>query len=63
VRRFVTLREILQKGPNSIRVKATAEKAIACLVEHGWLVKQDKPVEVEGQLLKGCFLVVRSVKL
>ena len=35
---LVSLPDIYQRGPNSIRDKKRAERAVATLVEHGWLV-------------------------
>ena len=32
-----TLRDICHSGPNSIRKKSDAEKAIAILEDHGWI--------------------------
>jgi hypothetical protein len=44
---LVSLPDIYQRGPNSIRDKACARRAVTLLVEHGWLV-QVPGCEVDG---------------
>lgn len=43
---YVAVRQILRVGPNSMREKKHAEKAISVLEDHGWLVPTAEPVRV-----------------
>ena len=46
---FVSLPDIYQKGPNSIRDKITAARLVAILEDHGWLNREKSGAEIAGQ--------------
>ena len=45
---FVSVPDIYRRGPNSIRDKSTAKKAVAILADHGWLIEAG-PNIVKGE--------------
>ena len=55
----VSLPDIYQRGPNSIRDKARAHRAVTILVDHGWLV--DAPAgEVGGTFRREVWRIVKG---
>jgi hypothetical protein len=46
---FVSLPNIYQEGPNSIRDKTTAARLVAILEDHGWLNREKSGAEIAGQ--------------
>ena len=54
---FVSLPDIYQRGPNSIRDKARAHRAVTILVDHGWLVAAP-PGEVDGTFRREVWRVI-----
>ena len=56
----VTLRDVVQRGPNRLRESPEAKKAIALLVEHGWLVPLAPMTEIDGRLCKEAWRIVRE---
>ena len=55
----VSLPDIYQRGPNSIRDKASAHHAVSVLAEHGWLVAAPAG-EVEGTFRREVWSVVEG---
>jgi hypothetical protein len=56
---LISLRHIYQLGPYAIRDKATAEKVVKILEDHGWLEKRD-PCVVKGVFRRDVWQIVRS---
>jgi hypothetical protein len=56
----ISLIEIYQQGPNPIREKATAQKLVDILVEHGWLEKIPEGAVVAGQRRRDAWRIVRG---
>ena len=46
---FVSLPNIYQEGPNSIRDKTTAARLVAILEDHGWLTRETSGAKIAGQ--------------
>lgn len=46
--RLISPSDVYSVGPNSIREKSVAQKALGVLVDHGWLVKLDGSHKVNG---------------
>ncbi len=58
---FIGLRAIYRLGPNSIREKAEAQKAVATLEDHGWLTPCEPPFpQVGGQPVREAWRVIRK---
>ncbi len=57
---FVSLPEIYQRGPSSIRERKIARAAVNTLVEHGWLVPAAGKVTVAGKASREAWRVVRE---
>ena len=55
----VSLPDIYQRGPNSIRDKARAHRCVTVLVDHGWLVTAS-PGEVDGTYRRQVWRIVRG---
>jgi hypothetical protein len=55
----VSLPDIYQRGPNSIRDKTHAHRAVTLLVEHGWLVAASAG-EVDGTFRREAWNIVRG---
>jgi Protein of unknown function (DUF3987) len=55
----VSLPDIYQRGPNSIRDKAPAHRAVTILVDHGWLVPA-QACEVAGTFRRDVWRIVRG---
>lgn len=52
---------IYQHGPNSIRDKSTATKAVSILEDHGWLIKLDKGNHaVAGKCVRDAWFIYRE---
>jgi Protein of unknown function (DUF3987) len=56
---LVSLPDIYQRGPNSIRDKASACRAVTLLVEHGWLA-QVHGCEVDGIFRREVWRIVKG---
>lgn len=56
---FIGLKAIYQFGPNAIREASTARKAVAVLVEHGWLQAAPKGTKVSGAVVREAWHVIR----
>lgn len=46
---WLTVRDVTRLGPNRLRESPEALKAIAMLVDHGWLIPQPKGTKIEGR--------------
>jgi uncharacterized protein DUF3987 len=57
---FVGLKVVYQLGPNAIRQAATARKAVAVLVEHGWLEPAPKGTKVAGVKVREAWAIIRQ---
>jgi hypothetical protein len=57
----VSLPDIYQLGPNSVRTKAVAERLVRILVDHGWLVEAG-PNQVKGVNRRETYRIVRDGK-
>ena len=57
---YVLPSDIVQLGPNSLREMPKVKKAIAMLVETGWLTLMEPPVEVRGIQRKTAYHIVRA---
>ena len=47
-RPLISVPDLYTFGPNPVRDKRTASRTIDILEDHGWLVRQDGPVRVNG---------------
>jgi hypothetical protein len=56
----VSLPDIYQRGPNSIRDKARAHGAVAILQDHGWLVSDPRGGEIDGTFRREVWNIVRE---
>jgi hypothetical protein len=56
----VSLPNIYQRGPNSIRDKARAQRAASILEDHGWLVADPRGGEIEGAFRREVWNIVRE---
>jgi hypothetical protein len=56
---LISLPDIYQVGPSSIRDKSRADRAVAILVNHGWLIKAP-PSDVNGKYRRDVWMVVRG---
>ena len=50
--RYFSLRQVYQKGPNSIRSKDRAEKILGILFKHGLARPAASAVEIDGSLCR-----------
>jgi hypothetical protein len=57
---LVSLADVYQFGPNSIRDADTSRRAIAVVEEHGWLVRIPKGAIVRGVRRKDVWKIVRG---
>ena len=57
---FVLPRDILQFGPNPLRERPKIKKAIAMLVEAGWLVEMPDGTIVDGKHRKLAYQIIRA---
>jgi hypothetical protein len=57
--RGVSLPDIYQRGPNSIREASCARKAVTILAEHGWLVLAS-PCEIGGTFRREVWRIVKG---
>lgn len=55
--RFVSSVDVYQFGPGNMREKATAQRALAVLLDHGWLRKAEKRTHVNGKRRRDIFEV------
>ena len=56
----ITARDIVQHGPNAMRVTKTASKLMAVLADHGWLVTLSPGTEIDGIARKQAYRIVRG---
>jgi hypothetical protein len=56
----ISLPDIYQSGPNSIRDKATAQKMVAILVDHGWLAPIEGGAVVAGRQRREAWRIVKA---
>ena len=56
---FVLPSDILRKGPNSLREGDKVTKAVAVLVEYGWLVELPSGTIVDGKKRKKAYKIIR----
>jgi hypothetical protein len=56
---LVSLPDVYQRGPNSIREASRARKAVTILEEHGWLVSAS-PCEIGGIFRRDVWRIVRE---
>ena len=59
---LVSLPDIYRLGPNSIRDKAHAHRAVTILADHGWLIAA-RAGEVDGTLRREVWRIVERVTL
>jgi len=56
---WVTVRDILRKGPSRLRESPEANKAVQMLVDHGWLIPLPPGTALDGQARKAAWRVIR----
>jgi hypothetical protein len=56
---LISLPDIYQKGPNSIRDKATAARLVTVLEDHGWLKRADQGAIVAGQRRRDAWQIIK----
>jgi hypothetical protein len=56
----VSLPDVYQRGPNSIREAATAKAVVDVLAEHGWLVPEASGVVVVGKARRDVWRILRG---
>lgn len=59
--RFVSVTDIIQLGPNSVRVASHARKIVGILEEHRWVVPEPAPVIINGNRRREAWRIVGSV--
>ena len=57
----VTVRDVVQFGPNALRETPKAKAALGILEKHGWLVLLDAGTVVRGSARKVAWKIVRHV--
>ena len=57
---LISLPDVYQHGPNSIRDMATARKVVGLLVRHGWLVEGPGGVIVDGKRRREAWRIIRG---
>jgi hypothetical protein len=57
-RPLISLPDLYTSGPNPVRDKRTATKTIGILEDHGWLVRQDGSVRVNGTMRREVWRLV-----
>ena len=57
----VTVRDIVQNGPNALRESPKARAALALLEAHGWVVKLEAGTVIRGAARKEAWRIVRPV--
>jgi Protein of unknown function (DUF3987)/Primase C terminal 2 (PriCT-2)/RepB DNA-primase from phage plasmid len=55
---FISLPDVYQKGPNSIRDQRTAAKLVEILENHGWLIRESSGAEIAGQHRRDAWRIV-----
>ncbi len=55
----VTVRDVVQRGPNPLRESPKAREALELLEEHGWLVRLEAGGVVRGAARKEAWRIVR----
>jgi len=58
---LISLPDIYQRGPNSIREKARAAQLVKILVDHGWLMPVPDGSEIQGQFRREVWKIIRLV--
>jgi hypothetical protein len=56
---FISLPDIYQRGPNSIRDQATAKKLLKILEDHGWLIRMPQGAAIDAQHRRDAWMIVR----
>ena len=56
----ITLRDVLQLGPNDLRESPKAKDAIAILETHGWLVRLEEGTVIRGSSRKEAWRIVKE---
>jgi len=57
-REYITLPDIYQRGPNSIRDKATAKRIAGVLAAHGWLRRVKDGIDMEGKKRREAWRII-----
>jgi hypothetical protein len=57
---LISLTDLYQLGPARVRDAKTARMAVAILEEHGWLLRQEGGVEINGQRRREAWRIVRG---
>jgi hypothetical protein len=57
---FVGLKVIYQLGPNGIRDKQAAKRAVAVLEDHGWVERASPGTKVAGAIVQEAWRVIRQ---
>ncbi|WP_394227583.1 hypothetical protein [Paracoccus marcusii] len=60
-KRHVTVRDVLQRGPGSLRESPKAKAALRILEEHGWLTPLEPGTIVDGRACKEAWQIVEGV--
>ena len=58
---YVSVTEIIQRGPNSVRVASHARKIVAIREEHLWVVREIAPVVINGNRRREAWRIVGGV--
>jgi hypothetical protein len=56
----VSLPDVYQRGPNAIRDKATANRMVTILADHGWLVPLKDGAVIDGKLRRVAWQIVEG---
>lgn len=56
----ITTREVVQKGPNSLRISKKARAALCLLEEFGWLQRLPSQIAIRGRSRKEAWQIVRG---
>ncbi|RJQ74155.1 MAG: DUF3987 domain-containing protein [Desulfobacteraceae bacterium] len=59
---LVSLPEIYQLGPNSIREQAKARQMMKTLADHGWVIPQSEGAEIKGHHYREVWRIIREKK-
>ena len=57
---WITIREIVRLGPNSLRESPEAKKAVQMLVDHHWLIPMPSGTEIEGVARREAWRIVQE---
>ena len=56
---MISLPDVYRNGPRAIRDKATANRVVAILDDHGWLIRVEGGATVAGQHRRDAWKIVR----